>query len=44
MFLLSRKSGPMPHTANIIIQAAGTNLSTSGLPCKTLYDLHNTKN
>jgi hypothetical protein len=33
----------MPQTAKIIIPTAGTNLSTRGLPSKTLYDLHNTK-
>lgn len=41
MFLLRRISGPRPHTAKSTIVTAGTNLSTTVLPCKALHDLHN---
>lgn len=41
MFLLRRISGPRPHTAKSTIVTAGTNLSTTVLPCKALHDLQN---
>lgn len=43
MFLLSRTSGPSPHTAKIIIPTAEANLTTTGFPCKRLNDLQGTK-